>query len=148
MNTYIELTNEPTKEQYFEARLCGIPFAISDPMDIIEFNLIDYDRLYDMNIEHDGLDMLYIHTLYFKHDIKVRIVPNSSQPLNRCLSMNVLLSDGRRLHSTNHEYLVKHNYDHHITGLNMITVWFKNKYSDLYKLLMRAEYERFYYFKQ
>lgn len=70
MNEYIVLDKAPTKEDYFRAKLYGIPFLIKSEYDIFKFDLIDFENECPCRIRHhDG--WFYISDIRFKNDISI-----------------------------------------------------------------------------
>lgn len=78
MSDFIILNNEPTKQEIFRSKLYGIPFLIDDLMDVINFNLLDCDRLCEMNIStsyraRHKSNNIRIHDIKLKHNVDVYV---------------------------------------------------------------------------
>lgn len=79
MNKYILLTKEPTKDDYFRAKVYDIPFAVESSADIFRFNLIDLsiDTPFEINFEQcekeggAGHIQIMFSNIKFKHNIKI-----------------------------------------------------------------------------
>lgn len=76
MSNYIHLTKPPTKEDYFKAKLYGVPFYVTSYEDIIKFDLIDFNHKYPFKIgaykENTG-KYFRIWDVEFKNDVNVLV---------------------------------------------------------------------------
>lgn len=137
----IVLNKEPTNEDYFKAKLGDITFIVNDPIDIVRFNLLDYDRLGDMNIDF-GIDhsMIFLNKTHFKHDVKVKVV-DESLSVNDDVTIDIMLPSGERTLNTHYRFLKEDGHDnYHIIGLNLSTSWLKHVYPEIYKMMLEYAY--------
>lgn len=69
---YIKITREPTEEDYFRSKIYGIPFLIYDIDDLIKFNIIDFERINDMEVFYDiAYEICIIENVKLKNDVVV-----------------------------------------------------------------------------